>query len=85
METTTIELNRKELDHIINDMLEYIDKIADKCAPGKFVFYHQLDGTTLTEEEMAELKSWGFFERKELIEKLKGISNTDFPELTCNG
>ena len=55
MKTTTIELTKKELDHIINDMLDYIDKIVDKCAPDKFMFYHQLDGTTLTEEEIEKL------------------------------
>ena len=83
METVTIELNKKELDHIINDMLDYIDKIVDKCAPGKFFFYHLKKGETLTEEETEELKSWGFFERKELIEKLEKINETDFPELCC--
>ena len=85
MKTITIELTKKELSHIINDMLDYIDKIADKCAPNKFFFYHQVDGTTLTEEEIAGLKSWGFFERKELIEKLKEIDDTSFPELCCQG
>ena len=85
MKTTTIELTRKELDHIINDMLDYIDKIADKCAPDKFFYYHLKKGETLTEEEIAKLTSWGFFERKELIEKLKGIEDTDFQELCCQG
>ena len=85
MKTITIELNEKELGHIINDMLDYIDKIVDKCAPDKFMFYHQLDGTTLTEEEIEKLKEWGFFERKELIEKLEKIDETDFPELCCKG
>lgn len=66
-ETVTIELTKKELGHIINDMLDYIDKIVDKCAPDKFVFYHQLDGTTLTEEEIEELNSWGFLREKNLL------------------
>ena len=51
---TTIELTKQELDHIINDMLDYIDNIADKCAPDKFVFYDLKKGETLTEEETAE-------------------------------
>ena len=85
METTTITLNKKELSHIINDMLDYIDKIVDKCAPDKFVYYHLKKGEILTEEETEKLKEWGFFERKELIEKLIKIDETDFPELTCKG
>lgn len=85
METTTIELNKQELDHIINDMLDYIDKITDKCAPDKFVYYHKKNDTPLTEEETEKLKEWGFFERKELVEKLIKINETSFPELCCKG
>lgn len=85
MKTTTVELNKKELDHIINDMLSEIDRIADKCAPDKFVFYHLKKEGSLTEEEIEKLKEWGFFERKELIEKLIKIRETSFPELCCKG
>jgi len=85
MKTVTIELTKKELSHIINDMLDYIDKIADKCAPDKFMFYHKKNDTPLTEEETERLKEWGFFERKALIEKLKEIDDTSFPELCCKG
>ena len=83
--TVLIELNEKELRHLINDTISYIYRIKKK------VFGNMNFGTDISEveelsdEQKEELTLFGYYSRKELLDKLQEISNKEFPELTCCG
>ena len=84
-ETCLVSLTKQELDHLINDTIAQIWYIKD-CVFGK---ERSSFGTDLKEEgpitidEKDRLTQFGYFSRKELLDKLKQIEKDNFAETIC--
>lgn len=81
-----VELNKEELKHLINDTIAYIYRIK------KTVFGDDWNlGTNisevdvLTEEQEEKLRMYGYYSRKELLDKLEKLESDNFQELSCCG
>lgn len=83
--TIKVELNEKELTHLINDTISYIYRIK-KNVFGDLSFGTNISEVdVLTTEQKEKLTSYGYYSRKALLDKLQEIRNKEFPELTCCG
>ena len=83
--TVLVELNEKELRHLINDTIAYIYRTKSK------VFGNMNFGTDISEveelsdEQKEKLTLYGYYSRKELLDKLEKIELDNFQELNCCG
>lgn len=84
--TIKIELNEKELRHLINDTIHYIWDIKKTVFGDDWNF-----GTDITEvkelsdKQKEDLTLFGYYSRKELLDKLEKIRDDNFQELNCCG
>lgn len=84
--TITIELTKKELIHLINDTIHYIYDIKSKVFGNDWNFGTNItEVNELTEEQLEKLISYGYYSRKELLNKLQSLVKENFQELCCNG
>ena len=84
--TIKVELNEKELTHLINDTISYIYRIKKNVFGGDWSFGTNISEVdVLTTEQKEKLTSYGYYSRKALLDKLQEIRNKEFPELTCCG
>ena len=87
MEEVQITLTKAELDHLINDTIHYIWEIKEIVfGDNKWNF-----GTDITEVkrlnamQRRKLRTYGYYSRKKLLDKLKQIEKENFEEITNNG
>lgn len=84
--TISIELNEKELRHLINDTVARIYRIKEMIFGDNWDF--EIDITKvkdLTPNQKEELTSLGYYSRKELLDKLLQLEKDNFQELNCCG
>ena len=78
METAKIELTESELCHLINDTIAYIYQIKQS------IFGHYNFGTKISEvkkpspEQEKKLQEYGYYSRKELLDRLKKLERENF-------
>ena len=85
--TVSVTLTASELTHLINDVIAYIWDIKDKVL-GKERSTFGTDLTNeqpITEEELSRLEQYGYFTRKQLLDRLKQIEAEAFPRRACQG
>ncbi len=81
-----IELNKAELSHLINDLISYIWKIKERVFGDDWNFGTDItEVEQLTSEQEEELKSFGYYSRKALLDKLKRIEQENFPDTAYCG
>ena len=84
-QTCTVELSKEELAHLINDTIAQIWHIKDVV----FGKERSSFGTDLknegpvSPEEKERLTQFGYFSRKELLDKLKRIEAENFADRAC--
>lgn len=85
--TVSVTLTASELRHLINDTIAYIWDIKDKVfGKERSTFGTDLSGEQpVTEEELALLTQYGYFTRKQLLDRLKKIEAEAFPRRACQG
>lgn len=83
--TIKVELNEKELTHLINDTISYIYRIKENVFGDSNFGTDISEVDVLTTEQKEKLTLYGYYSRKELLDKLQEIRNKEFPELTCCG
>jgi len=84
--TVKVELNKDELDHLINDLISYIWKIKERAFGDDWNFGTDISEVEqLTPEQEKELRESGYYSRKALLDKLKQIEKENFPDITCFG
>lgn len=82
----SVSLSKGELDHLINDTIDYIYKIKDYVFDGKTNKNGvDVDTDDITPVQYHKLIELGYFTRKELLDKLCKIRDENFPEYTCAG
>ena len=82
-EIVNIELNKAELSHLINDLISYIWKIKERVFGDDWNFGTDItEVEQLTSEQEEKLKSFGYYSRKSLLDKLKRIEQENFPDTT---
>ena len=84
--TVLVELNEKELRHLINDTIDYIWDIKKAVFGDDWNFGTNISEVEkLTEEQKEKLTLYGYYSRKELLDKLKELESKEFSELNCCG
>lgn len=84
--TVNIKLTKEELTHLINDTISYIYGIKRKVFNENWNFGTEISEVeVLTSEQKEKLISYGYYSRKELLDKLEKIRYYNFQELTCCG
>lgn len=85
-ELVSVSLSKAELDHLINDTIDYIYKIKDYTFDGKINKNGvDIDTDDITPVQYYKLIDLGYFTRKTLLDKLREIRDERFPEYTCAG
>ena len=81
-----IELNKAELNHLINDLTGYIWKIKERVFGDDWNFGTDITEVEhLTSEQEEKLESFGYYSRKTLLDKLKRIEQENFPDIAYCG
>lgn len=84
--TVKIKLTKEELLHLINDTISYIYGIKQKVFGDNWNFGAKISEVeVLTEQQQKDLILYGYYSRKELLDKLEKIAKDNFPELFCCG
>lgn len=74
-----IEFNKKELSHLINDLIDQIYKIKKSVFGENWNFGTDItEVDLLTPQQANDLKLFGYYSRKELLDKLKKIDLENF-------
>ena len=83
--TVEIKLTKKELEHLINDTISFIWQIKKRIFGNDWNFGTEItEVEKLSKEQKEKLTLYGYYSRKELLNKLKEIREKEFPELSCN-
>lgn len=84
--TVNIELTKEELTHLINDTISYIYGIKRQVFNENWNLGTEISEVeVLTYEQKEKLISYGYYSRKELLDKLRKIRDDNFQELVCCG
>lgn len=86
--TAKLELDKYELHHLQNDVISYIYEIKKIVFGNKWSFGCKLsdeEKSLLTEEKEKQLRTYGYYSRLELKEKLDKFEYDKFPERNCCG
>lgn len=79
-----IQFNKKELSHLINDLIDQIWKIKQIVFGENWNFGTDItEVDVLTPQQENDLKLFGYYSRKELLDKLKKIELENFFEAYC--
>jgi len=86
MNKINVKLTKEELSHLINDTISYIWHIKEIVFGDKWNFGTDItEVETLSEEQKQKLKMFGYYSRKELLDKLKRIEKENFIQYDCKG
>ena len=87
MKTITVELTHSELMHLQNDLISYIWEIKEQVFGDAWSFGCNLsdkEKSLLDEEKEEKLKSYGYYSRLDLKNKLDRIEKENFSTLECS-
>ena len=77
--TVKVELTKAELAHLINDVISYIWNIKEQVFGDDWNFGTDItEVEELTPDQEKDLRSSGYYSRKELLDKLKKIEREAF-------
>ena len=75
-----VTLSHDEILYLENDLIAYILQIKSKVIGQRAFNYSAENDDNLTEEEKKNLESLGYYDRIDLLKKIKNVEMACFPE-----